>query len=591
MLFLFKKNRLSAKNKEIALDEILLDSKNSPGFDKEMFEGRMEFPLNRNGLKVIAYFFFFTLLVLFLKTFSLEVAQGSYFEKRANNNTLKFVFTPPVRGEIYDRNGVLLAWNEPHLLITATSADAVLAELNEEAKNNFLTVSTEKTEDKKFLRKYAAYAGLSNVLGFLGLNGDLKSETDFKLGKDGLEKYYDGNLAGKPGIKITEVDSLNNLISYNTREPSTAGEKINLTVDAKINSKLYELMTEVVNTRGFQGGSAVIMDIKNGEILALTSVPQYDSEVLSLGLEKSLIQSYFKDEQNPFLNRAISGLYAPGSIIKPLIALAALNENIISPNKIILTYGSISVPNPYSPGNYTVFRDWKNHGEVDMYKALAVSSDAYFYTIGGGYGGIRGLGIDKIGKYAEMFGFNRKTGIDLLGEKEGVIPNPFFHEKLNPENPVWRIGDTYHAAIGQGNFQVTPIEMAVYASALANKGIILTPHLVKDNSVGTRSTDKKVEIPEEYFDVVQKGMRMAVQEGTAKGLSDLNVEVAGKTGTAEIGKKYVNSWFIGFWPYENPRYSITVVLERGSPHNLIGGVYVARQLLGWMQYSASEYLK
>jgi len=586
MPFLFKKNKLRAKNKEIALDEILLDSKNSPGFDKEMFEGRMEFPLSRSALKIIAYFFFAALLVLFLKTFVLEIARGSYYKEKANNNSLKFVFSPPIRGGIYDRNGAFLVWNELYSFKNATTVNPVLIELDGETDTNFL-------------RKYDSNAGLSNILGFLGIDNNVKKEIDlsirqtgFKTGKDGLEKYYNKALSGKPGVKIIEVDSLGNLVSHNAREQGEAGEKINLTVDAKVNSKLYELMKDTAKERGFQGGAAVIMDIKTGEILALTTVPQYDSAVLSFGLEKSLIQGYLKNEQNPFLNRVVAGMYAPGSIIKPLIALAALNEGIISPKKVVLTYGSVSVPNPYKQGEYTVFKDWKNHGEVDMYKALAVSSDAYFYTIGGGNGGIRGLGIDRIKKYAEMFGFNKKTGIDLFGEVEGVIPDSVLHEKLNPENPVWRIGDTYHAAIGQGNFQVTPIEMAVYASTLANKGIILTPRLIKDKKFyGTPSTIEKVKIPEEYFDVVQRGMRMAVEEGTAHGMADLTIEVAGKTGTAEIGKKYVNSWFIGFWPYQNPRYSITVVLERGSPDNLIGGVYVARQLLGWMQYNTPEYMK
>ena len=433
MPFLFKKNKLCAKNKEIALDEILMDSKNSPGFDKQMFEGRMEFPLNRNALKSVAYFFFIAMFALFFKTFVLEVAQGSYFEKRSNNNSLKLVFTPPLRGEIYDRNDVPLAWNESYSQVVATSADAVLAEIDTE------------TNTKNFLRKYAVRAGISNILGFMGLDNNSDKETDtpvrqtgFKIGKDGLEKYYNETLSGKPGVKIMEVDSLRNLISYNTREPGVSGKKINLTIDSKINSKLYELMEGVVRDYKFQGGAAIVMDVKTGEILALTTVPQYDSDVLSLGLDKQIIQSYLKDEQNLFLNRVVGGTYAPGSIIKPLISLAALNEGVISPNKVILTHGSISIPNPYSPGNYTVFKDWKNHGEVDMYKAIAVSSDAYFYTIGGGYGDIRGLGINRIKKYAEMFGFNKKTGIDLLGEVEGVIPDPVLHKKLNPENPVWR---------------------------------------------------------------------------------------------------------------------------------------------------------
>lgn len=586
MAFL-KNNKLKAKNKEIALDEIFLDSKNIPGFNTEGFEGRLEFPLSKNFLKIILCFFGAVLFALFLKSFSLEVLRGTYFNERARNNSLNFVFISAPRGEVRDRNEALLAWNEPYV---ATSSM-----LTGEVKENFSFSSDVRRDENGFVRKYAADSGLSLVLGFLGLNsetgGNTREPLGFKTGKDGIEKYHNSRLTGKHGMKITEVDSLGRLISENTREEPENGEKLILTIDKEINSKFFELIKEVADGKGFKGGAGIIMDVKNGEILALANYPEYNSEILSEGEQKGAIQSYLKNPQNLFLNRAVSGLYAPGSVIKPLMALAALNEGVISPEKVILTHGSISVPNPYKPGEYTIFRDWKNHGEVDMYRALAVSSDAYFYSLGGGYGGIKGLGIDKIGKYAKIFGFNKKTGIDLSSEEEGVIPSSELKAKLNPDDPVWRIGDTYHAAIGQGNFQVTPIEMAVYTSALANKGTLLTPHLLKNDFIGTRSTDKKVEIPEQYFDVVQKGMRMAVQEGTAKGLSDLNVAVAGKTGTAEIGKKYVNSWFIGFWPYENPRYSITVVLERGSPHNLVGGVYVARQLLGWMQYNKPEYLK
>lgn len=582
----FRKNKLITKNKEIALDEIFLDSKNMPGFNTEGFEGRLEFPLSGNFLKIILFFFAAVFFALFLKSFSMEVVRGAYFKERAKNNSLNFIFIPAPRGEIVDRNGALLAWNEP--LATTTTVFAG------EVERKFLE-NDARGDENGFFRKYAKDAGLSLVFGFLGLNSendkDGKEPANFKTGKDGIEKYYNDRLIGKHGVKITEVDSLDSLISENVREEPKNGEKLILTVDKEINSKLFELIKEVADVRGFKGGAGIIMDARNGEILAMANYPEYSSEILSHGGQKDTIQNYFKNPQNLFLNRAISGLYAPGSIIKPLIALAALSEGVISPEKVILTHGSISIPNPYKPGEYTIFKDWKNHGEVDMYKALAVSSDAYFYALGGGYGGIKGLGIERIGKYAEMFGFNKKTGIDLFGEEQGVIPSPALKAKINPDDAVWRLGDTYHATIGQGNFQVTPIETAVYASALANKGVFLTPRLLKDDIAFVTSADKKIKISEAYFDVVQKGMRMAVTHGTAKGLSGLNVAVAGKTGTAEIGKKYVNSWFIGFWPYENPRYSITIVLERGSPHNLVGGVYVARQLLGWMQYSKPEYLK
>ncbi len=579
------KNKKKSRNKEIAFDEIFLDSKNISDFETERFEGKLEFPLNQSLIKTIGGVFLILLSLLLLKTANIQVIKGKYFEKRSSNNFLKTVLAAPPRGEITDIKGRLLAWNEP------------LSKLQKEQTQGTTTDKKFFNDQTEYIRKYTDKEGLSSILGFVSFE-DSKSKNEnkqFKIGKDGIEKYYNDYLLGKPGVRVTEVDSLNNLISENIRTEPQNGEKIVLTIDSEINSKLYEIIKQVNVEREFNGGAGIIMDVRNGDILALASFPEYNSEILSRGEEKNLIQEYLTNKQNPFLNRATTGLYSIGSIIKPLIAIAALNENIISPNKVILTHGSISVLNPYSPGSYTVFKDWKNHGEVDIYKALAVSSDVYFYTIGGGYGGIKGLGIERIKKYAEIFGLNRKTGIDLAREEEGIIPDPALHEKLNPKDPIWRVGDTYNASIGQGNFQTTPIEIAVYASALANKGEILTPHLVK--SIGgslnniNQNIVKKAEIPEEFFNVVQKGMRMAVQEGTARGMNDLKVEIAGKTGTAEIGKKYVNSWFIGFWPYQNPKYSITVVLEKGSPYNLIGGVYVARQLLGWMQNNAPEYLE
>lgn len=584
---MFLKRKLKKKS-ELALDEILLDSKNIPGFDTERFEGRLEFPLSQKTLKIIAVIFFAVLLVMFTKSFFLQSVQGDYFKKRAANNSLRFVFIPSPRGEIYDRKGALLAWNEPFLNIN---------------KNSDTDMGLKKTEKEKseianfgqlFLRKYIKKQGFSLALGFLGLSESLddsdKNILNNKIGKDGIEKYYNEDLEGRAGVNIMEVDSLGKVISRNIKEEPQSGEKINLSLDSEITAKMHELIKSTAETRGFKGGAGIIMDVRNGEIIAMTSFPEYDSEILSSGEENNLINDYLTSDKKFFLNRAISGVYAPGSVIKPLIALAALNEKIISPGKVILTRGSITLKSPYNPDVQTVFRDWKNHGEVDMLRALAVSSDVYFYTIGGGYSGIKGLGISKIKEYAEMFNFNKKTGIDLFGEKEGIIPGPELKAKLMPEDPVWRIGDTYHASIGQGNFQTTPIEMAVYASALANKGIILKPRLLKSENDNPQIV-KKVNIPEEYFDTIHKGMRLAVLEGTAKGMSDLDVAVAGKTGTAEIGKKFVNAWFIGFWPYENPRYSITVVLERGDPHNLVGGVYVARQLLGWMQWNMPEYLK
>jgi len=579
-----------------------LDSKNIPGFDTERFEGRLEFPLSQGILRIMASVFFVIFLFLFFRIFNLQIIQGDYFQKRSANNFLKSVRIAPIRGEIYDRNGELLVWNEPTVenaisqnysglnLIENGSSRISPASSSQESVS--AKVSNSVDPELAFERKYKSQSGLSLLLGFLGFETeglDKANNSQFKIGKDGIEKYYNNELKGKPGLRIIEIDSSGNLISENVREKPEAGKKIILSVDAKVNAKFYEILKNISEERGFNGGAGVIMDARNGEILAMTNFPEYDSEILSRGEPRDIINSYLGDSRKPFLNRAASGLYAPGSVIKPLIALAALNENIISPEKIIMTRGSISVPNPYVPGEYAIFKDWKNHGAVDMRRALAVSSDVYFYTIGGGYGNIKGLGVSLIDKYFEMFNFGKITGIGLFNEEKGVIPSPELKEKTSPEDPIWRIGDTYHLSIGQGDFQATPFQMAIFASALANKGKILKPRILKTDLAEIPSV-QEIEIPKEYFKIVQEGMRAAVTEGTASALGNLSVKIAGKTGTAEIGKKYVNSWFIGFWPYENPRYSITIVLERGPSYNLVGGVSAAHQLLNWMILNAPEYV-
>jgi penicillin-binding protein 2 len=226
-----------------------------------------------------------------------------------------------------------------------------------------------------------------------------------------------------------------------------------------------------------------------------------------------------------------------------------------------------------------------------MMQAIAVSCDVYFYEIGGGYQNQKGLGIANIEKYAEMFGFGEKTGIDLPGENEGTIPSPEW-KAANFKGDPWRLGDTYHTAIGQYGFQVTPIEMARAAAAIANDGKLLTPHLIlndtiKENQITILNLNKS------YFDTVQEGMRDAVSFGTATALNVPYVNLAAKTGTAQLGvaKNKVNSWVIGFFPYENPKYAFALMMEAGPNTNEVGASSVMRQLLDWMSVNTPEYFK
>jgi penicillin-binding protein 2 len=571
-----KKRSLSASHlkqlsREIDPDEIFLDAENLPEFDKDQFEGRIEKPIGKGAILGVAIAFLFVEIAFFIKVIDLQVVQGVALLRKSENNRLDHTPIFAMRGVISDRNKIPLAWN---------SFD-----------------DTESTTTEKLLfprRSYTSLLGLGHTLGYVSYpkrdNKGYYYQEAF-IGKDGLEEKYNEMLSGKNGLRIVETDALGNLQSGSTVEDPQNGAALTLSVDARVQEKLYTTIRDLAADRGYMAGAGAIMDVQTGELLALTSFPEYESAALSDGADRKLIQSYNLDKRGVYLDRAVSGLYTPGSIVKPFMAIAALNEGVITPEKQILSTGSISIQNPYNPALKSVFNDWKAHGLVDMRRAIAVSSDVYFYEIGGGYLGQKGIGIANIGSYARMFGFGNQTGIDLTGEKIGTIPSPEWKAQVFDGEP-WRLGDTYHTVIGQYGFQVTLVQAVRAVASLANSGTLLTPHLVREPA--HEFPKSSIAIPQEYFAVAREGMRAAVVDGgTVRGLDVGYVTVAGKTGTAEIdaGKKYINSWVVGFFPYEKPRYAFAVVMERGPHANTIGGVYVMRQMFDWMNQNTPEYLK
>lgn len=564
MRLFFKKKRVV--DHEVAPDEIFLDAKNIPKFDTQQLEGRLEQPISKSTVGMLGIVCTLIFVIFAWRMGSLQVAQGESYYKRSLSNTLNKAPLFASRGIIYDRNNVPLAWNE-------------------------------ESKDGEFFahRSYTTDPGFSHILGYVSYPSRDKSgnywREDF-LGKDGLEKQYDEALRGTNGATIIEVDAEGNIGSENLVDEPIPGENLVLSIDSRIQTKLYTLISTLSETNKFVGGSAVIMDVATGELLASVSVPEYDSETLSLGDDSAAISGYLSDKRKVFLNRAVSGLYSPGSIVKPFVAIAALNEQIVDPLKQILSTGSIAIPNPYAPGKETVFRDWKAHGWVDMRRALAVSSDVYFYAIGGGFKDQKGLGVDRIGEYMRRFGISHKTGVDLPGEVAGTIPSPAWKEENFPGDP-WRIGNTYHTSIGQYGFQVTPMQMVRAIGALANNGTLLTPHVVTNNDL-IHPTSEILDIPQEYFDIVHEGMRQAVTTGgTAAAINIPDVKIAGKTGTAQVGvrNEFTNSWVVGFFPYETPRYAFVIMMERGPATNLVGASYVGLQLFQWMAANTPEYFK
>jgi penicillin-binding protein 2 len=270
------------------------------------------------------------------------------------------------------------------------------------------------------------------------------------------------------------------------------------------------------------------------------------------------------------------------------MGIAALSEGVIDEHKQILSTGSISVPNPYDPAHPSIFKDWRVNGWVDVRQAIAVSSDVYFYEVGGGYQDQKGIGIDNIDNYLRLFGFGAPTGLAGFDEPSGTIPTPAWKLATFNGDP-WRLGDTYHTAIGQYGVQVTPLQAARAVAALANDGTLLTPTLLASSTPQATHID----LPQHYFEVVKEGMRLGVTQGIAGAVNVPFVEVAAKTGTAQVGvhNEYLNSWMVGFFPYEHPRYAYAVVLEKGPAGTLVGASAAMSDFLSWMQAHAPQYLQ
>lgn len=550
-------------------DEIFLDSKNLPNFNTQQFEGRLEKAIPKRTFVFLSVFLSVIGVVFLYQLGVLQIAKGEAYLKRSEDNTLSSLPVFAGRGIIYDRNKVKLAWN---------------------TWPSVTEIQSSQIPD----RVYISDNGFAHLLGYVSYPAKDKSGNywqDKFIGKDGIEKFYDTKLTGKNGTRITELDVKGKIQSENIVTPPKYGDDMTLSIDSRIQNKLYNSIANMAKNASFTGGAGVFMDINNGEILAMTSYPEYNPNIISKGKDAKIIKGYLSDSRKVFLNRNVNGLYSPGSIIKPFVGYGALVENVISPNKVILSNGSITIPNPYFPDKKSVFKDHGVFGYVNMAKAIAVSSDVYFYAIGGGYQDQKALGILNIDKYTQAFGISLKTGIDLAGEKEGVIPTPEW-KALKFKGDLWRVGDTYNSSIGQYGFQVTPLQMVRAVAAIANGGTLLTPHLLVGDKV-RESQKTTLPINQDAMKVVKEGMRMAVTEGTATALNIKDVKVAAKSGTAQIGlgNTNTNSWIIGFFPYENPRYAFAVLMERGPKEASGNATRVASEVIDFMKLNTPEYLK
>jgi len=561
--FLKRKNYKN-RNKGIDPDEIFIDSENLPKFDVNQFEGRIEKPISQITFWFFTSFFLLIVIIFLHKSWNLQITNGNSYYERSENNRLRNTLVFAKRGIITDRKDRNLSWN-------ITSEDNL----------------------EYSLRRYSTSTGLSHILGYIKYPQKDKYGfyySDDFTAKDGVEKIYNDILSGKNGLRIVEVNALDEVRSESIIRPPEDGKNLKISIDSKLQSKLFDSISDLVDRVGFSGGAGVIMDVNTGEIIALTSYPEYSSQIMTDGDNKKVINNYLKDTNNPFIDRVVDGLYTPGSIVKPFMAVAALCEKVIGQYDNIYSAGYISIPNKYDPSNPTIFKDWKAHGYVDMRKAIAVSSDVYFYEIGGGYENQKGIGIENIKKYMTSFGFGSEIpNNEFFAGKKGVVPDPEW-KKENFDGEDWLIGNTYHTSIGQYGFQVTPIQIVRAIASIANNGKLVQPTVL----YGEKNKDM-IELPydKSFYQIVREGMKMSVEEGTALGLKNNYVEIGAKTGTAELGsrKQFVNSWAVGFFPYNNPKYAFAVIMEKGPVTNTLGGVFVMRQVFDWMNIYTPEYFE
>ena len=625
---------------EIEPEEILLDKDSS---------GKLEIPIKKNGILVTFTIAILILLMFWGRVFWLQVWRGNYYAERSAKNNIRIYQIRPPRGIVYDRDGKTLAENISNFNLLTVPADLpknqddlakwseklskILKKENSELlgfiktldknstgpvllaenleRNILITLETQLPNlsgvfiNKETERIYIDSSYFSHLLGYLGKTSanDIKDKSGYSLldfiGKDGIELQYENELRGKSGKIAVAVDSDNTVLNTIIAEEPQTGNNLTLNIDYDLQKVLTNaLKNKMVETNSF-GAAAVMIDVNTGGIISLVSLPNFNNDAFNRGIGQSEYQNIVNNKTKPLFNRAIGGTYPSGSTIKPFIASAALAENIIDPNyKIDDTLGYIAVPNQYNPDIIYTYRDWRAHGFVDMERAIAVSANVYFYEIGGGYKNIKGLGIERIKKYLNLFGFGKTANIDLPGEASGLIPDPEWKKKV--KNEPWVTGDTYNVSIGQGDVLVTPLQMAAGIAAIANGGSLWKPQILKKiiNDAGETLKTVKPELirnnlmENEKLKIIREGMRRAVTEGSVWFLNDLPFKVAGKTGTAQVTNtfKKTNAWFTGFAPYDSPEIAMAIVIE-GAGEGSTAAVPVAKEVFNWYYNNNYDKIK
>ncbi|MEN2751547.1 penicillin-binding protein 2 [Psychrobacter sp. FBL11] len=565
---------------------------------------------------ILGLFIFLGMSVLLLRYGYLQVYAHDKYKTQADNNRIKLISAPPSRGYIYDRNGILLADNQPvftamlspdevkdpertlSLLapifdLTDTDITDILARLSK-SKNDPVTIKIDLTEKQvaqfserkpffrgvtiqsKLTRSYPYDELFAHVIGYVGRINDKETKridkdryagTDL-IGKIGIEDFYEDILLGEPGYQSVETDVHGNILRQLDTEPPVAGNDITLSLD-------YGLQTIAQQQLDGRRGAIVAIDPKNGDVLAFVSNPSYDPNPFISGISFKDYDALREDIDQPLYNRALQGMYPPASTIKPFEGLGGLHYGLRDWETTIYDPGYFSLP-----GDSHRFRDWKRggHGSVNLKKSIMMSVDTYYYKLA------YEMGIQRLHDWMVRFGFGEDTGIDLPNEKSGIMPSPKW--KKDTYDKGWLPGETISVSIGQGYFLATPLQIANATAMMANKGNHITPHLLKRSdgaaevNVITKS-DGKIDYDGKPSDWTRMhdAMEDTVKAGTARGIYTSRYRIAGKTGTAQVksiaqGKSYNKSaidkrhwdhaWFNGFAPVEDPQIALAVLVENGG---------------------------
>ncbi|NNM52449.1 MAG: penicillin-binding protein 2 [Pseudomonadales bacterium] len=598
-------------------------------------DNEVESRLFRQRAWIMALLVGLALLLLLVRYFYLQVREYSTYASLSENNRVHLEAVPPPRGIIFDRNGIILADNQPtfsltinrdrsgnfeHTLailaplldLTTTDIKRILDKASTMHHYEDVPVKLRLTDEDiarvseqryrlpgvnisvELARHYPFGPMLSHTLGYVSRISEAEQKTldpesydgTQLIGKTGLEKYYENILHGRPGYQHVETNAHGQLIKVLERTPPVRGDDLTLFLDLNMQKIAYDAL-------GTHRGAVVAIDTTTGGIIAFVSTPGFDPNPFVGGIPAKLYQALRDDPDQPLYNRALQGVYPPGSTIKPFEGLGAVELGVIDWN------WKISDPGYYHlAGDSHIFHDWKKggHGIVDLFNAVEQSCDTFFYQVGAK------LGVDRFHDWMSQFGFGRKTGIDLVNEKSGTLPSTPWKRKVF--KAPWYPGEMLSVAIGQGYFTVTPLQLATAVAMLANGGHILRPHLLKSISgpypydPGNHSLGQIPVHDPANWTQIHTAMQAVVSgpHGTATGIgrSLKGYTIAGKTGTAQVrglnGQKYNaaltperfkdHAWFIAFAPVESPRIAVAVLVENGQ-HGGSAAAPIARKLFDY----------